>query len=148
MRLAARVTTVAALMLLMAGGGVFFTSRIRNEKDYDFGGITCTEVRAYLPQMMAGKLDQESMMRIQKHLELCPNCKRLADQMHDQMPQMQKDMKMGHDDSHDPNCPCGRHQRLLADRDGAFVREIADPSIWQRSDRRGKFRLHPIHDSE
>ena len=135
MRQIGRVTTVAAILLLMVGGGMFVNSKFRDHGDYDFGGITCTEVRADMPQMMAGKLDQETMMRIQKHLELCPNCKRLADQMRDQMPPMQKDMKMGHVDCHDPNCHCGGHQRLLADLDVSFARVISNTSQMERSAR-------------
>ena len=121
-RIVTRVTTVAALLLVMAGAGVSFMSTIWNQGDYNFGGIACTAVRADMPQMMAGTLDQETMMRIQKHLELCPNCKPLAEQMHDQM---QKGMKMGQADCHDPDCPCGRHDRLVAECDGSWNQLLA-----------------------
>lgn len=131
-RIVTRVTTATAVLLVMAVGGAYFTSQFWNRGDYDFGGITCTEVKADIPLMAAGKLDQETMMRIQKHLELCPKCKPLAEQMQDQMPKMQKGMKMSRVDCHDPNCPCARHDRLVAERDTSWQQRLVGMLAFDR----------------
>ena len=62
-------------MLALAGGWLAVRSATR-EREYDFGGITCTEAMARADAMMNGKkLPDAEMMQVKEHVMLCPHCK-------------------------------------------------------------------------
>ena len=46
-----------------------------------YGGITCSEVRDSLPQMISGKADESLVARINAHLAECPLCAEMARKM-------------------------------------------------------------------
>jgi hypothetical protein len=49
--------------------------------EYRFGGISCSEVRPVLPDLLAGTLDEELAARVEIHVGLCPQCSALARRM-------------------------------------------------------------------
>lgn len=48
---------------------------------YDFAGISCDKVRALLPELMAGRLEETQAMQIRQHIVQCPKCGPLMEQM-------------------------------------------------------------------
>ena len=46
-----------------------------NSGEFDYGGITCTEIHRVLPGLKAGTLDDETLARVREHIEKCPLCK-------------------------------------------------------------------------
>jgi len=71
---------IASGLLLAAGVG-FYTYRQNSRNEYEFGGITCTEVRKNAPLLMAGTLDESIIRKIDIHLSKCPNCPEYMEQM-------------------------------------------------------------------
>ena len=62
--------------LLAVAGGWFVVRSATHEREYDFGGITCSEAMARADTMMKGKkLPDAEMMQVKEHVLLCPNCK-------------------------------------------------------------------------
>ena len=49
-----------------------------------YGGITCTEVRDSLPQMVSGKAEESLVAKINAHLAECPRCAEMARKMKEQ----------------------------------------------------------------
>ena len=47
----------------------------------DFGGITCSQVRAHAEDFLLGKLDDDAAQRIRVHLKQCPHCAKQIEQM-------------------------------------------------------------------
>ncbi len=75
---------VAVLLLAVAAGTWFANRQPTHPEDYPYGGITCTEVRDSLPQMMSGKADESLATRIKAHLAECPRCAEMARRMKEQ----------------------------------------------------------------
>lgn len=70
------------LMLLLVGwGGVYMSSRVEQSGEFHFGGITCREVRKFMPDYMAHALPPEIEKRVGQHLARCPDCGALMKQM-------------------------------------------------------------------
>ena len=68
-------------LLAVAGGWLVVRSATR-EREYDFGGITCSEAMTRADAMMKGKkLPEAEMMQVKQHVTLCPNCKSKFEQM-------------------------------------------------------------------
>jgi len=62
--------------LLAVAGGWFAVRSATLEREYDFGGITCSEAMARADAMMKGKmLPEAELMHVKEHVMLCPNCK-------------------------------------------------------------------------
>ncbi len=62
--------------LLAVAGGWFAVHSATREREYDFGGITCSVAMARAEAMMNGqKLPDAEMMQVKEHVMLCPNCK-------------------------------------------------------------------------
>ena len=62
--------------LLAVASGWFAVRSATREREYDFGGITCSEAMSRADAMMNGKkLPDAEMMQVQEHVMLCPNCK-------------------------------------------------------------------------
>jgi hypothetical protein len=72
-------SAVAAVVVLVsiASAWQFFPAR----GDFSYGEITCTEVEAGLQDYVAGKLPAERMQQYRFHLDRCPRCKALMEQM-------------------------------------------------------------------
>jgi len=62
-------------LLAVAGGWLVVRSATR-EREYDFGGITCSVAMGRADAMTKGKmLPEAEMMQVREHVMLCPNCK-------------------------------------------------------------------------
>ena len=48
---------------------------------YHFAGISCDKVRALLPDLMAGRLEEAQAMQIRQHVMQCPGCGPLMERM-------------------------------------------------------------------
>lgn len=82
-----RLATVSALLLLAAGGIYLLMGPGRNlnlpgqaleNGEFNFGGITCTELHRALPGLKARTLDDATLARVREHVEKCPHCKSFA----------------------------------------------------------------------
>ncbi len=99
------------LICVLAGGLVY---RYRNspaapEPSGNYGGISCEQTQANLPQYMAGTLDPQLRQKVALHLEQCPICSRRFQEMQAGQPMVQWI-------PHRANCSCATcSQRLLAD---------------------------------
>jgi hypothetical protein len=61
---------------LLAGlGGWWLVQLATRQREYDFGGITCSEVAARADALMQGKLAEDEVARVKQHVLLCPHCK-------------------------------------------------------------------------
>ena len=68
--------------LLAVAGRWFAVRSATREREYDFGGITCSVAMARADAMMNGqKLPDAEMMHVKEHVMLCPNCKPKFEQM-------------------------------------------------------------------
>ncbi|HVA50876.1 MAG TPA: zf-HC2 domain-containing protein [Pirellulales bacterium] len=81
-----RGLAAALVLVLTVWGGVFVASRHQGQAEFDFGGITCSRVRALMPEYMAGKLAATKSESIRQHLAQCPHCGQLMERMRQQMP--------------------------------------------------------------
>lgn len=68
-------------LLLVGWGGVYMSSRVQPQREFHFGGITCREVRKFMPDYMAHALPPEIEQRVGQHLARCPDCGALMKQM-------------------------------------------------------------------
>lgn len=71
---------VAAVVLLT----VFFAGdagQPANSGDMHFAGISCTEVRNEMPDLMEGKVDELRSAQIQDHLRQCAACRERRERM-------------------------------------------------------------------
>ena len=74
-------SSVVGGLLAVAGGWVAVRSATR-EREYDFGGITCSAAMARADAMMKGKnLPEAETMQVKQHVMVCPNCKPKFEQM-------------------------------------------------------------------
>lgn len=79
-RFLAKLGGVASVLLLV-GGTAYLAWTPRRLGEPNFGGITCTEVRANGMAYMAGRLDAGLSKRIHIHLEQCPLCQKVFREM-------------------------------------------------------------------
>jgi hypothetical protein len=70
-------------VLLLVGTVAFLNLGPDRLGEPNFGGITCTNVRANAMQYMAGNLEADLTQRIRVHLEQCPDCQRFWKEMAD-----------------------------------------------------------------
>ena len=68
-------------LLLVAWGGVYMSSRVHESREFHFGGISCREVRKFMPDYMAHALPPDIEKRVGQHLARCPACGALMKQM-------------------------------------------------------------------
>ncbi len=82
LRESALLILVAALIGVTAG---YFASPgakpPSSSPGYDFAGISCDKVRALLPELMAGRIEEAQAMQIRQHVMQCPECGPLMEQM-------------------------------------------------------------------
>ena len=83
------------LLLLAASVGVAAGYLARPEAKrspsagpFDFAGVSCDEVHASLPELLADRLDPALAMQLRRHIAQCAQCRRL-------MQQMQPDRSLG-----------------------------------------------------
>lgn len=69
-----RVAGGVATGLLAAGGGVWAWRAGTRPREYDFAGITCSEVVPRLEPLLAGRLPEPEATRVRAHVAQCPNC--------------------------------------------------------------------------
>ncbi|MCI0704014.1 MAG: zf-HC2 domain-containing protein [Planctomycetia bacterium] len=67
--------------LLAVAGGWWTVRSLTREREYDFGGITCSEVMAKSEAIKNRQLPPEEMKRVKQHLTRCPRCKPLVEQL-------------------------------------------------------------------
>jgi hypothetical protein len=79
-----------------------------------FGGVTCTTVRSYAPQYMAGQLDAQFSEQIRIHLEQCPACQRFWKEMAGRKAMGQVSLPTPLRTSESCGCEACRHRDLLA----------------------------------
>jgi hypothetical protein len=61
--------------VLALAGGWWVVRSMTREREYDFGGITCSEVAARTDDLMQGRLPADEVAKVKQHVMLCPNCK-------------------------------------------------------------------------
>ncbi len=64
----------AGSLLAAVGGWAFIRSTIR-EREYEFGGLTCSEVVACGDDFLQGRLSPAEAAKVKQHIVLCPRCK-------------------------------------------------------------------------
>ena len=79
LRAALRAAPIATLLLVGVGSiwlrfGAPFLQNPDANGEYHYGGITCTELHRVVPALKAGTLDDATLARVRRHLELCPHC--------------------------------------------------------------------------
>lgn len=47
---------------------------LSREREYDFGGLTCSEALACADEYLHGRLPAEQAARVDEHVRRCPNC--------------------------------------------------------------------------
>ncbi len=67
--------------LLAAAGGLWAVRAATREREYDFGGVTCSEVAARTDDFLHGRLTPDEAAKIKQHVRLCPQCKPMFEQM-------------------------------------------------------------------
>jgi hypothetical protein len=67
--------------LLAVAGGWWVVRSATREREYDFGGITCSEVAACTDDLLQGRLPAEVVAKVRQHLLYCPSCKRMIEQL-------------------------------------------------------------------
>lgn len=67
----ALVASLAVVLCVWAG--VYF-STLPHSGEYNFAGITCSEVHELGPRYMAGTLPQDRLEQIGRHIAQCPDC--------------------------------------------------------------------------
>ncbi len=71
-----RVTAAAVAIFLVVGYSYRALAPHLHEPSY--GGITCTQVAQRMPAYREGTLDRELVVKIETHLDQCPDCRRFA----------------------------------------------------------------------
>lgn len=80
-----RVSSLVAMLLVAIAAGTWFANRSPDvPMENRYGGITCTEVRDSLPQMVSGKAEKGLVAKINAHLAECPRCAEMARKMKEQ----------------------------------------------------------------
>lgn len=71
----------AAVGVLVTGGAFGLWWAARRTREFDFGGITCSQVIPLMGDYMARKLPLADQTRVGEHLALCPRCRALLEKM-------------------------------------------------------------------
>jgi len=69
-------TTLALVVVAGFWGYARYTGR-----EYQLNGVTCSDVRALLPRLIAGRLDARLEGMVRRHVGSCPQCQPLAPQL-------------------------------------------------------------------
>ncbi len=77
LRLAGEIGAAIGLFLLV----VWLSPWGNRPREFDFGGITCSEVKTEMQQYMMGGLEPEEHEKIRLHLAHCPRCQELLKKM-------------------------------------------------------------------
>jgi hypothetical protein len=77
-RVLTQTVAVAVVVLL---GGVTAWQFFPNTHDFSYGDITCSEIEDELQQYLAHRLPAGRAEQFRLHLEQCPRCKKLVEQM-------------------------------------------------------------------
>jgi hypothetical protein len=107
-----QLTTAVALLLVAGGLYLHFGSepepprRQAKPGEFDYGGITCTEMHEVEAGLKAGTLDAKTMARVRAHLELCPHCKGFRKFLRDPV-------QTGWRSCADPDCPVHGREATL-----------------------------------
>ena len=85
-----QVVTTAGAVLVAVAGVVLVTTYTQNVQqpvsgDRYYAGISCTDVRKKMPEMMMGKVDEQQMMQIEEHLKQCQSCRETRERMNMKM---------------------------------------------------------------
>lgn len=83
-----RATVATAASVLATGGGVWLLLGRRGDKEYEYGGIVCSEVVRQGKDYMEGKVPEPTKSQITEHVARCPRCGPLFEQMREQMGRM------------------------------------------------------------
>lgn len=70
---------LAAVLVVVAVPWMF--GLIGTAREYDFGGITCSEVHEVLPAYQEGTLEDETARQVAFHVDKCPRCSELVRSM-------------------------------------------------------------------
>jgi hypothetical protein len=76
-----RAAATAAAGLFVTGGGLALWWGLVRPREYDYGGITCSEVRRLAEDYRMGKLAAAERERVRVHLARCPHCKLFFERM-------------------------------------------------------------------
>ena len=71
--------TAAGLMVTGGTFGLWWAASRPHE--YDYGGITCSQVRSLMNDMPEKKLPPAEEARVREHLALCSHCRPLLEKM-------------------------------------------------------------------
>jgi hypothetical protein len=107
-----KASGVSAVLLLVGSVAYLNWGPVRPAEP-NFGGITCTEVRANAMQYMAGNLEADLTQRISVHLEQCPDCQRFWKEMAGKA-MAQLSLPTPTRISENCGCEACRHRALLA----------------------------------
>lgn len=72
---------VTTALLLLAVSIWQFSADSGGGNVTDFGGITCSEVQAAIPELLSDDLDEEKAQQMKDHLAYCGKCRSKAEQM-------------------------------------------------------------------
>ena len=67
-------TAAATAATALTAGGVIAVIVGRQNKEYDYGGIVCSEVVPLAPAYLAGDVPEPTRSKVATHIALCPNC--------------------------------------------------------------------------
>lgn len=73
-----KIAAAAAAMLAMAWGVTLWFATQPSVDSNGYGGVSCVDVRSFLPQMAAGTISEEVRSKVEIHLTKCPACAELA----------------------------------------------------------------------
>ncbi len=74
-------TAAAGSLLILLGVGSWLLWGGPADREYHYGGIACSEVRANMQAFMAGTLPEPVAAKIKAHLDECPECQKLMQNM-------------------------------------------------------------------
>jgi len=74
-------TTAATLLLFCAVFSGWYVYLQTAQPEYQYYGLTCSDVRELLPRLEAGKLDERRAELLIAHVRRCPTCADLRDRL-------------------------------------------------------------------
>lgn len=74
-------TAAAGSLLILLGVGSWLLLGGWADRENHFGGIACSEVRANMQAFMAGTLPEPVAAKVKAHLDRCPECQKLMQNM-------------------------------------------------------------------
>lgn len=79
--LIARSAAAASVLGVVVLTGVLISQSLRMDQQYFYGGISCEEVQAQMDKYAMGALSADIASRINAHLQECPECQKMMQQM-------------------------------------------------------------------